>query len=78
MAKKKEPRKESIKTPVKGQQYYFLFAGGIVKGELGDRIPRLEEIYGERWYRMHTTERGREMRYPIALRNISEDPKDLQ
>lgn len=78
MAKKKEIREVSIKSPKEGQQYYFTFAGGIVKGTLGERIPRLEEIYGEKWYRLHVFERGREMRYPVALRNISENPNDLQ
>lgn len=78
MANKKETRKVSIKNPVEGQDYYFVFAGGVLKGTLGKRITRLEEIYQEKWYRMHVFERGKEMRYPIALRNISENPKDLQ
>lgn len=77
MSKKKEDRKVSVKNPVKGKDYYFTFAGGVLKGTLGDRIARLEEIYQEKWYRMHIFERGKEMRYPIALRNISENHKDL-
>lgn len=78
MAKKKEIRKLTVKNPKKGSDYYFTFAGGILKGTLGDNIPRLEEIYQEKWYRMHVFERGRETRYPVALRNISENSNDLQ
>ena len=78
MAKKKEIRQISLKNPKKGQQYYFTFAGGVLKGTLGDRIQRLEDFYQEPWYRMHIVERGREMRYPVALRNISDNFKDLQ
>lgn len=78
MAKKKEVRKVSVKKPQKDQQYYFTFAGGVLKGSLGDQIESLSNLYSEPWYRMHVVERGREMRYPVALRNISENPNDLQ
>lgn len=72
MAKKKsEIRTISVKSPKQGDQYYFLFAGGILKGTLGERIERLESHYEEKWYRMHVIERGREMRYPVSQRNIA-------
>jgi hypothetical protein len=76
--KKKEDRKITVKSPKKGEQYYFTFAGGIIKGTLGDRIERLEIHYGEKWYRMHIIEGDKEMRYPIPLRNIALTYEELK
>ena len=77
MAKKKSNRKVSVKKPIKGNTYYFKFAGGILKGTLGDRMESLEKHYNEKWYRMHSIESGREMKYPTPIYNIAETYEEL-
>ena len=78
MAKKKtEERSIEIKNPKPGNQYYFLFAGGVLKGTLGDRIPSLEATYNENWYKLIVLERGREMRYPIPQKHLSNSYENL-
>jgi hypothetical protein len=79
MAKKKQTqRKITVKKPIKGNEYYFKFAGGVLKGVLGDNLPSLEKHYNEKWYRMHVIERGREMRYPTPQRNLADKYEDFK
>ena len=78
MAKNKEqPRKITVKKPIKGNQYYFKFAGGILKGTLGEEIESLSKQYNEKWYRLHSIERGREMRYPTPQRHLADTYEEL-
>lgn len=76
MAKKAE-RNITVKKPVMGNEYYFLFAGGILKGTLYSVSESLSTTYNEKWYKMKTINSGREMVYPIPQRHLSETYEGL-
>lgn len=74
---KREQRKITVKKPVMGKEYYFLFAGGILKGTLSAVSESLTKNYNENWYKMRAIHSGREMVYPIPQRHLSETYEGL-
>ena len=75
MAKKQPQRKISVKSPKIGKDYFFRFAGSILKGTILSECDKLTELYKEKYYTIESGQNqitpGSVTRYPVSIRQIA-------
>jgi len=77
MAKKtNQVQKIWVKKPQLKTEYYFKFAGGVLKGTLAEDCERLTELYGHKWYWIQDL--NSTTRYPVSIYDISQDYNNLK
>lgn len=78
MAKKKLPRKITIKNPKIGTKYYFRFAGSTYYGKLVNNCEELSEKVGIKYFMFTSSEDNNKTRYPIAINEIANTENELK
>ena len=78
MAKKKQPRKITVKNPKIGTAYYFKFAGSVMFGPMVKECEGLSKTTGVRYIMLTSTENGDLTRYPVSIHDISLKKNELK
>jgi len=77
MAKKKQPRKITVKNPKIGTKYYFKFAGSIMYGPLVRFCEGLSKTTNVNYYMFTANEDLHSTRYPVAINEIANSRNEL-
>ena len=76
--KKKQSDKIWVKKPIRGERYYFRFAGGIMEGFLDEPNEPLTKLYNVKWFWIKCEYSERSVRYPVAIYDISKEYNNLK